>query len=63
MNFKVILMFINLKGEEEFNCVECIIIMLCILIDIEICLNVRCCFFFVKFKVLIIVDGFDSVYI
>ena len=52
-----------MKGEEEPNCVERITIMPCILIDTEICLNVRCRSPFAKFKVLIIVDGFDSAYI
>ncbi|AAN28094.1 hypothetical protein QKT50_gp016 [Rachiplusia ou multiple nucleopolyhedrovirus] len=63
MNLKVILTPINLKGEEEPNCVERITIMPCSLIDTEICLNVRCRSPFAKFKVLIIVDGFDNDYI
>ncbi|QCF61028.1 ac17 [Troides aeacus nucleopolyhedrovirus] len=63
MNLKVILTPINLKGEEEPNCVERITITPCSLIDTEICLNVKCRSPFAKFKVIIIVDGFDSAYI
>nr|WRK22990.1 hypothetical protein [Bombyx mori nucleopolyhedrovirus] len=63
MNLKVILTPINLKGEEEPDCVERITITPCSLMDTEICLNVKCHSPFAKFKVLIIVDGFDSAYI
>ncbi|AGA16172.1 hypothetical protein [Thysanoplusia orichalcea nucleopolyhedrovirus] len=63
MNLKVILVPINLQGEEEPERVERATVTPHSVIDTEICFSVKCRSPFAKFKVLIVIDNFDSAFI
>ncbi|USC25869.1 hypothetical protein [Palpita vitrealis nucleopolyhedrovirus] len=57
MNLIVKLTPIDVKGKEQLNCVERYVLSPCTLIDTDICLNVKCCSPFARYKVLIIVNN------